>query len=171
MRKYDTWTILLIIIVVVIIAPHLLKFVFSTTAILIVIAFILFILKKYTNKNSFSKMDGMFMSGEVKVTDIHNEYDFTFSNIILDYIELLTPLQDRNIKIDVNFSKCVIKLNPNVPVLIRIDSSFANVTFPNNSRITFGEQSYTTSAYKGELPCLYVNVDAAFSDVKIIEDI
>lgn len=170
MRKYDTWTILLIIIVVVIIAPHLLKFVFSAVFVLIVVTFILFILKKHGNENGYNKMDGIFMSGEVKATDLHNKYDFTFSSAILDCTELLAPLQDKNMKIDVTFSKCVIKLNPNVPALIRIDSSFANVTLPNNSRITFGEQSYATAEYKSGLPCFYIKVDVAFSDVEIVDD-
>ena len=170
MRKYDTWTILLIIIVVIIIAPHLLKFVFSAVFVLIVVAVVLFILKKYGNENGYNKMDGIFMNGEMKATDLHNKYDFTFSNAILDCTELLAPLQDRNMKIDVTFSKCVIKLNANVPALIRINSSFANVTLPNNSRITFGEQSYATAGYKSGLPCFYIKVDVAFSDVEIIKD-
>ncbi|AJA48990.1 hypothetical protein CPAST_c29240 [Clostridium pasteurianum DSM 525 = ATCC 6013] len=170
MRKYNTWTILLIIIVVVIIAPHLLKFVFSAVFVLIVVAFILFILKKYGNENGYNKMDRMFMSGEVKATDLHNKYDFTFSSVILDCAELVTPLQNKNMKVDVTFSKCVIKINPNVPALIRIDSSFANVTLPNNTRITFGEQSYEAAGYKRGLPYFYIKVDVAFSDVKIIEN-
>lgn len=169
MKKYDTWTILLIIIVVIIIAPHLLKFIFSVITILLFAAVILFILRGGGSESRYSKMEGMFMSGEVKATELHNKYDFNFSNAVLDCTELTVPLHDENIKIDVNFSKCVIKLNSNIPAIIRIDSSFSSVKLPNNTRLTFGEESYYTGAYKRGLPSFQIKVDVSFSYVKIVE--
>lgn len=169
MKKYNIWTILLIIIVVIIIAPHLLRFAFTVISILLIVGFILFVLKRSDKGNKYNKIDRMFMSGEVKATELHNKYDFIFSDAILDCTELPVPLQDENIKIDVAFSKCVIKINPDIPVIIRIGTSFSNVRFPSNSSIIFGEESYATRGYRRGLPCYYIQLDVSFSDVNIIE--
>jgi hypothetical protein len=168
-KNYNIWTILLIIVVVIIIGPHVLKFAFTVIFILLVVGLILFILKKSNNGNKYNKMDRMFMNGETKATELHNKYDFTFSNAVLDCTELPVPLQDKNIKIDVTFSKCVIKINPDVPAIIRIDTSFSNVRLPSNNSITFGEESYATRGYRRGLPCYYIQLDVSFSDVNIIE--
>lgn len=169
MKKYDIWTILLIIVVVIIIAPHLIKFVFSVISIFIFAAVILFILKRGSNDSRFNKMDRTFTYGEVKATELHNKYDFTFSSVALDCTELTLPLQDENIKINVSFSKCIIKLNSNIPAIINIDSSFSKVSLPNNARITFGSESYYTRAYKRGLPSFQIKINVTFSDVEIVE--
>lgn len=110
-----------------------------------------------------------FSFGEMKATDKQNKYDIIFSNSTVDLTTLPIPLENKTIKIDTVFARSLIKINPDVPAVIKISSAFAAAHLPNNSVITFGEYTYVTRSYREGMPHLYIKTDVVFGNTEVIE--
>lgn len=111
----------------------------------------------------------IFSSGEIKATNEQDRYNIIFGNSTIDLRTLPTPLETRTIKIDAVFSKVFIRINPEVPAVIKADCVFSGVRFPNNTQISFGDYTYTTRAYKEGMPYLLIKTDVVFGSADIIE--
>lgn len=74
---------------------------------------------------------------------------------------------NNNIEINTVFSNSVVNIDPEVPIVIRINSAFASVKIPDNSNITFGNYTYKTPAFNKDEPYLEIEANAVFANVTI----
>lgn len=115
------------------------------------------------------KSNVIFNSAEIVASPHQNKYDVIFSNAVIDLTTLPVPLDYRHIKIDTVFSRSLIKINPDVPAIIKVSSVFSSAHMPNGSMISFGDYTYATRSYREGLPHLYIKADVVFGHTDIIE--
>lgn len=173
------WGLLLIIIGLTYLLRYLFNFYFPLGT--IILAFILIyggisIITKEPNINvsinntkDHRKENIMFSDSHIDVNNEQSKYNIMFSNSTIDLRNLPFPSEKKSINIDVLFSKSLIRINPNIPAIIRIDSAFSSARFPNNTQITFGDYSITTPGYKEGMPHYFIKGSVVFGSIDIIE--
>ena len=74
------------------------------------------------------------------------------------------------VDIDAVFSTANVRIDPNVPMRIKISSAFASARMPDGAVSSFGERRFFTKAYQEGQPFVDVRCDVVFGDLRIIED-
>lgn len=121
------------------------------------------------NYHAGNEQNMIFSNCEMKANSEQDKYNLIFSSGIIDLRTLQIPLEKRTIKVDVIFSKGLIRINPDIPAIIKVDSAFASARFPSHTQISFGNYTYFTRSYKEGMPHLNIKVDVVFGSVDIIE--
>jgi hypothetical protein len=115
-----------------------------------------------------SKKEIIFSNGEIQATGMQDKYDVIFSDGIVDFTLVPVPLNNITIKVDIVFSKGIIRINESIPAVIRVGAVFSNARMPDGSQITFGNYTYTTQAYREGMPHYNIKSDVVFSDIKFL---
>lgn len=126
----------------------------------------------YIIKNGFgirTRSEMVFHEGEIKASDIQNKYDIIFSSGTVDLRDLPLPASNRRIKIATVFARGVIRINPEIPAVIKVSSAFGSARMPNNSFISFGSYTYNTRSYSQGKPYVYIEADVVFGNLEIVE--
>ncbi|MEI0604779.1 hypothetical protein R4K55_11205 [Brachyspira alvinipulli] len=94
----------------------------------------------------------------------NGKYDVYFKTTTIDLYDLEI---DRNKSIYVNtvFSDTVIFINDSVQVHIKASSAFGSVSLPTGDSVSFGETNFVIGSSD---KILYLNVDAAFAQIRIM---
>lgn len=106
---------------------------------------------------------------EIKAESTGDRYEVIFGNRTMDLTSLHVPERNRLLYIDTKFGQSIVRINPAIPAVIKGEAAFANIRFPNDSAISFGESTYYTSSYKEGIPHLYIKCNTVFGQTDIIE--
>lgn len=174
MRRNYFWGFLLIAIGAAYIARHVLNIYFPIGTIIFAFVFIFWGISLITRNpdekhNSREREEYVFSNNNIKGNSVQDKYDIIFGSGNIDLTTLTMPTENRSIKIDIIFSSGLIRINPDIPAIIRVDSAFASAQLPDNARITFGNYSYVTRSFKQGLPYVNIKVDVVFGRADIIE--
>lgn len=103
-------------------------------------------------------------------TKQYKGYSKTTNNSIfgsreIDLNQMPIPEQPKIIAVNSIFGSARIKLNPEIPTLIKIESAFGNVTMPDGKNLSFGDVVYNT--HENSEPLITLEVNAVFGHVEI----
>lgn len=130
----------------------------------------------YNNQNSGYNDNGyfgsykknvIFSSGDIMANGRERKYDIIFGDGKIDLSRLPMPVENRSMKIDVIFSNGVIRINEDIPAVIRGKSVFSNVRMPDNSSVSFGETTYVTRSFREGAPHYYIVIDTVFGNAEL----
>jgi len=111
----------------------------------------------------------LFNESQVKVNRENQEYNIIFGSGMIDLSEIKPENGIKKVAINTIFGSGVLKINPDVPVIIKVDSVFANARFPDGTNISFGDYTYRSPQKEGsEGPVLEVEADVVFGSLNII---
>lgn len=174
MRNNNFWGVLLLIIGVALIGKRLFYFSIKLSGILFTFAFIYYGISmlrgKYNRREGNSTTeDVIFSNRDIVATNAKDKYGIIFGNAALDLTTLPIPVEKRTIKIETVFGRSLIRINPEIPTIIKVGSVFSSARMPNGTQISFGDYTYTTRNYREDYPHLYIKVDVVFGNVDIVE--
>jgi hypothetical protein len=174
MRKNNFWGILLILLGITFIGRRVFQLNLPTLTVIFSFVFIywgisMIVAKPEEPRDGRGSEERIFTDSEIKANINQDKYDILFSSSTVDLTTLPVPLEKRKIKIDTIFSRSIIRINPEVPALIKVDAVFASAHLPNNTHISFGDYTYATRSYREGLPHLYIKADVVFGQMDIIE--
>lgn len=184
MRRNYFWGILLILIGLTYIARQVFNIYFPLGTLIVAFALIYWGISLITgnsgkrehhfhvnegNYHNGNEQNMIFSNCDMKANSEQDKYNLIFSSGTIDFRTMQIPLENRNLKIDVIFSKGLIRINPDIPAIFKVDSAFASARFPNNTQISFGNYTYKTRSYKEGMPHLYIKVDVVFGSADFIE--
>jgi predicted membrane protein len=106
--------------------------------------------------------------GIVNVKPSGNEYKVVFGKGVIDLSDLSLEKGAVQKKVDTVFGSCTIKINPELPVLVRVKSAFAGARMPDGNVATFGEYIYRSKNYKDGAPALTIDANVAFGELNIV---
>ena len=111
----------------------------------------------------------IFSDSKIEAKKSDNNYNVIFGKGVIDLTNLL-PL-DQNIKIEVNtiFGEGIIKINPEIPTIIKISSVFAGARMPEGSVAALGSSEYRTKSFSESKSYLKIKADVVFGELIIIE--
>lgn len=120
----------------------------------------------------FKSSKGGVIFGEARIDASENknfkdELNTIFGKSIIDLTK--NSVNDDTIKINVIFGHSKIKLNKDLPALVKLDSAFAGAKLPDETVTSFGNYVYKTKSYETDKPYLKVKVDVVFGAVDIVE--
>ena len=98
-----------------------------------------------------------------------DEYSIIFGKGTIDLSNV--DLGNGNVKVNINtiFGHGLIKINPEIPMIIDIDSAFASAKLPDKTITSFGSYTYKTKSFAEEKPYLKIKIDVVFGAVDITE--
>ena len=96
-----------------------------------------------------------------------DELNTVFGKSIIDLTK--NSISDETIKINVIFGYSKIKVNKDLPLMIKLDSAVAGAKLPDGTETSFGNYVYKTKSYEEDKPYLKVKVDVVFGAVDIAE--
>jgi predicted membrane protein len=178
MKKNYFWGIILIVFGITYIIKRIFDLNFSVFSVVLATALILWgismITKKskdeeYKHSEDEESYQKNYSQNNIKHTNFKKEYDIIFGSSIVDLRDMPVPLANHKIVIDTVFGKSIIKINPEVPILIKSSAVFANAAFPNKSVISFGDYTYATPAYAEGFPYVKIVADVVFGTMDIEE--
>ncbi len=100
-----------------------------------------------------------------------DEYSIIFGKGTIDLSNI--DLDNGNVKVNINtvFGQSLIKINPDIPAVIDIDSAFASAKLPDKTITSFGSYTYKTKSFAEDKPYLKIKIDVVFGAVDIIESL
>lgn len=112
----------------------------------------------------------VFSNRVIKVTNLDKEYFLIFSKGSIDLSDLSSQNKERKVKINTLFSEGTIKINPQTPILIKMNSAFAITKMPDNVSVNFGNYKYMTKSFKQDANPIEIEAKVVFGKLKVIED-
>lgn len=112
----------------------------------------------------------VFNDTSVELKDLkNNEYNVIFGKGVIDLSK--ASIQDKKIDIKINtvFGEGIVKINPELPIKIFVNSAFAEARMPDGNRISFGNYTYTSKTFKEDAKHLKINASVVFGSLKIIQ--
>ncbi len=119
----------------------------------------------YKSSNSL-----VFSKGTIQATTLGPEYNLIFSNGVVDLTKVNYQGKFQKTKINIIFSNGIIMVNPDLPAAIKVNSAFANADMPNNSSVSFGNNTYTTNTFEpNSNNHLEIDASVVFGKLRVIE--
>jgi predicted membrane protein len=108
-----------------------------------------------------------FGNSTIKVDSLHKEYNIIFGGGVIDLTDL--PLREGRNRIEINtiFGSGLIKVNPEIPVLIRGDAVFSSARFPDGHNTSFGDFTYRSPRFNEDGKYLEIEADVIFGSLAI----
>ncbi len=99
----------------------------------------------------------------------NRDYNFIFSSGSVDLSTLAPTTGSVDKEVNVVFGTGTVRINPAVPVRVEMSSAFGSVFAPNGSSASFGDNTYTTPAYKDGEPAVRIKATAVFGTIYVKE--
>lgn len=112
----------------------------------------------------------IFTESNVTADSSDSEYSVVFGKGEYD-LRRIKPA-GKNIAVEINavFSSAVVRIDPNTPMRIKIESAFAGGHSPGGHVASFGDNSYKTRSFQEGMPFVDVRASVVFGSLHIIED-
>ncbi|HBR28451.1 MAG TPA: hypothetical protein DD789_03315 [Firmicutes bacterium] len=98
-----------------------------------------------------------------------DEYNVVFSRGLVDFSDLPTEHRNRSFEVNVVFGQGMIKINPAVPMIIKVSSVFAGAQLPDGNRVTMGDYTYRTPSYADNNEAIRVEANVVFGNLIFTE--
>ena len=99
--------------------------------------------------------------------DRGREYNLIFSSGDIDLTAAAPSNASIHAEVNVIFGSGTLRINPSVPVRVRMSSAFGTVESPNGRSIAFGESVYTTDSWREGAPAVEIRATAVFGRLAI----
>lgn len=96
------------------------------------------------------------------------DYNVIFSSGTVDLSGVALTGETIRTQVNVIFGSGTLRLNPSMPVRVKMSSAFGTVEAPGGRSIAFGDSVYTTPAYKNGAPALEVQATAVFGRLTVL---
>ena len=178
MRRTYFWGILLILIGVLAVVRQFINIYLPTSTIVFSAIFIFWGISILTGSHrpherrrhrERDREDDPFIKNQGTSYGMQEKYDVMFSDRTIDLTTLALPEKNKKIKIDTIFGRSYVKINTDIPAMIKVNAVFAGAYLPNKTNISFGEYTYTTRGFKEGLPYYYIKADVVFGEMDIVE--
>lgn len=176
MRLFNTyfWSGLLIVAGVLMIAKYSLNLRFSTPRVLfglIIIYIGCFVLFGGSGWGGGIRSGAnlVFGNGHIPVHALEDEYNIIFSNGSIDMTDMDEVPSDGEVEVNVVFGSGVLRINPDIPIVIKMSAAFGSVEAPDRSSAGFGENIYRTPAAQAGGDYLEIEANAVFGRLEIVE--
>jgi predicted membrane protein len=90
------------------------------------------------------------------------DYNVIFSSGTVDLTGAVVGETGSRAEVNVVFGTGVLRLDPRLPVHVRMSSAFGSIEAPNGQTVAFGDSDYRTPAFKEGSPALEVHATAVF---------
>lgn len=104
----------------------------------------------------------VFGEGTIEATALDQEYNVIFSNGVVDLTNLPSLDKAHKLKVNTIFASGAIRINPQDPIILKVNSVFAHASLPDNSSISFGNNTYMTEAFKSDTNYLEIEASVIF---------
>jgi predicted membrane protein len=98
-----------------------------------------------------------------------DEYNVIFGRGSLDLSALNNQERTRQIGINVVFGEGEIKINPDLPMKIKVSSFLAMAELPDGNQVTMGEYTYQTPSYAEDPARIQVEANVVFGNLVFSE--
>jgi predicted membrane protein len=111
----------------------------------------------------------MFNEGTYEASGDNARYSVVFGKGVYD-LRKIKPV-DKDVHIDVStvFGGAEIIVDRNTPLIIDGASVFGAVEFPNKESVSFGDKTYTSSAFVEGSPAIRVHAKVVFGGIEIVD--
>ena len=92
-----------------------------------------------------------------------------FNSANFDLTQIKPEGGDVHKTVSVIFGSGTLRLNPDVPAIVRLSTAFGSISTPDGKSVVFGDSEYRTPAYKDGVPALVVKASAVFGSLRIVE--
>jgi len=103
------------------------------------------------------------------MADPNGEYNVIFGRGVIDLTALAGEETARRVEVNVIFGEGVIKINPEIPMRIKVNSAFAGTKLPDGNRVAMGEYTYRTPSYPGGNGGLEIEANVVFGSLAFTE--
>lgn len=114
-----------------------------------------------------SNRNVIFNDNQIKVATA-GDYNIIFGRGIVDLTDYSAEAHTR-IEINTIFGSGVVKLNPDQPLKITVNSVFAGAKMPDGNMISFRKYIYQTPGYQENKPYGEVEVNVVFGELQLTE--
>jgi len=111
----------------------------------------------------------IFGNGHIPVQATEDEYNIIFSNGSIDLMDMDEVPFGREIEVNVVFGNGTLRINPDIPIVIKMSAAFGSVQGPDRSSAGFGENVYRTPAAQAGEDYMEIKANAVFGRLEIIE--
>jgi predicted membrane protein len=94
-----------------------------------------------------------------------DEYNVIFGQGLIDLSAVNNEPRTRQLEINVVFGEGVIKINPDLPMTIKVSSVFAGAELPDGNRVTMGDYTYRTPNYTEHNGGIRVKANVIFGNL------
>lgn len=117
----------------------------------------------FTDRN---RSNMFFSEGTVNTAKVEKEYNIVFGNMVIDLSNI--PKEDLRDRIEINsiFGNTLVKLNPEIPTIVRMNSAFGSGNTPDGSTIVFGDHAYRIGE---DDPVLTIDANVVFGKIDITD--
>lgn len=109
----------------------------------------------------------VFSEGTIEAGGLDQEYNMIFSNGVVDLTNLPSLKRAHKLKVNTIFANGTIRINPQEPIILKVNSVFANAILPDNSSISFGNNTYMTKTFKPDTNYLEVEASVVFGKLTV----
>lgn len=113
-----------------------------------------------------SQQQGTLFRSEV-TSGISSQHNIVFGELTIDLSRSEKPETLSRHELNIIFGKACIKLNPNLPLQIEVNSVFGSAQLPDGSRVTFGEHHYQTRNIDKDQPHLRLKANVVFGTLSV----
>ena len=111
--------------------------------------------------------DVFFREGNIS-SGASGKYDVVFGKGVIDLSDIKLEKETIKKQVSAVFGEGIIKINPEMPVKIVVNSAFAGARFPDGNLVTFGKYTYTTKSFKEGEKHLLVEANAVFGALEVV---
>lgn len=114
-----------------------------------------------------SDSDIIFSDAEIRVTQAKKDYNVIFSNMVMDLSDIAEESIGEKVEINVVFGNAEVKIDPDIPTTIVVNSAFGSANTPDGSNIVFGDHTYTTG--EGDTPVFRIEANVVFGNLEFVQ--
>ncbi|NLJ41135.1 MAG: hypothetical protein GX352_05955 [Clostridiales bacterium] len=108
----------------------------------------------------------IFSEGNIQVNQPEKEYNTIFGSTVIDLTAISKEDMKEKIEMNTIFGNTLLKIDPEVPTVIKVTSAFASGNTPDGSTIVFGDHTYRSG--EGE-PVLTIEANVVFGKLEIVD--
>lgn len=114
-----------------------------------------------------TKSNMFFSEGTLEVNKPERDYNVVFGNMVIDLTNIPEDELNKAIEINAIFGNTTIKLDPEIPTIIKLNSAFGSAATPDGTNITFGDHVFVTG--EGD-PVLRIESNTVFGKTEFVYD-
>ena len=111
----------------------------------------------------------LFENSTITVENFANPYNIIFSHGVLDLRGVKLGEKTEKVQINTVFGASILKVNPELPLKIVVNSAFAGAKMPNGNVITMGKYIYLSKKFTENDKYLEMEVNVVFGGLEIID--
>jgi hypothetical protein len=111
----------------------------------------------------------LFSDTKAELTKDSKEYNIIFGKGVVNLTDSSLASQKKKIKVTTIFGSGEIRINPDVPAIVRVNSAFAGAKMPDGNIISFGEYIYKTRSYSDKSDFVRIDATVVFGGLEITE--